>query len=295
MNIILNFMDKIYGDSKTLSIIYVVGAVLLFIFIILLIISLRKPDKKEKTKIIEEPKIEDDKTNTNSLNDVNVLTSETEKPLEENKVDDVNEKDDIKEESISSQNIFEKTTIIPINKDNLEKEIDKSYNKEENIEKALDNAENMSAPKEETKEEVDVSKLSSEIPSVDDFVDDVVKKTYEKNEQFSSVYVDNTDTVKLDKVMENLNVDKDVKENLAPTEEKEEVELPKETEIKVAEKTTTIDNKLEEVEEKKPNNTSNLDELKAKLNNLSGKTNPTGAVNKEELLSKLNSLKEQNK
>lgn len=295
MNIILNFMDKIYGDSKTLSIIYVVGAVLLFIFIILLIISLRKPDKKEKTKIIEEPKIEDDKTNTNSLNDVNVLTSETEKPLEENKVDEVNEKDDIKEESISSKNIFEKTTIIPINKDNLEKEIDKTYNKEENIEKALDKAENMSAPKEEIKEEVDVSKLSSEIPNVDDFVDDVVKKTYEKNEQFSSVYVDNTDTVKLDKVMENLNVDKDVKENLAPTEVKEEVELPKETEIKVEEKTTTIDNKLEEVEEKKPNNISNLDELKAKLNNLSGKTNPTGAVNKEELLSKLNSLKEQNK
>lgn len=294
MNIILNFMDKIYGDSKTLSIIYVVGAVLLFIFIILLIISLRKPDKKEKTKIIEEPKIEDDKTNINSLNDVNVLTSETEKPLEENKVDDVKEKDDIKEESISNQNIFEKTTIIPINKDNLEKEIDKTYNKEENIEKALDNAENMSAP-EEKKEEVDVSKLSSEIPSVDDFVDDVVKKTYEKNEQFSSVYVDNTDTVKLDKVMEDLNVDKDVKENLAPTEVKEEVELPKETEIKVEEKNTTLDNKLEEVEEKEPNNTSNLDELKAKLNNLSGKTNPTGAVNKEELLSKLNSLKEQNK
>lgn len=292
MNIILNFMDKIYGDSKTLSIIYVVGAVLLFIFIILLIISLRKPDKKEKTKIIEEPKIEDDKTNTNSLNDV---TNETEKSLEENKVDNVNEKDDIKEESISSQNIFEKTTIIPINKDNLEKEIDKTYNKEENIEKALDNAENMSAPKEEKKEEVDVSKLSSEIPSVDDFVDDVVKKTYEKNEQFSSVYVDNTDTVKLDKVMEDLNVDKDVKENLAPTEVKEEVELPKETEVKVEEKNTTLDNKLEEVEEKKPNNTSNLDELKAKLNNLSGKTNPTGAVNKEELLSKLNSLKEQNK
>lgn len=292
MNIILNFMDKIYGDSKTLSIIYVVGAVLLFIFIILLIISLRKPDKKEKTKIIEEPKIEDDKTNTNSLNDV---TNETEKSLEENKVDNVNEKDDIKEESISSQNIFEKTTIIPINKDNLEKEIDKTYNKEENIEKALDNAENMSAPKEEKKEEVDVSKLSSEIPSVDDFVDDVVKKTYEKNEQFSSVYVDNTDTVKLDKVMEDLNVDKDVKENLAPTEVKEKVELPKETEVKIEEKNTTLDNKLEEVEEKKPNNTSNLDELKAKLNNLSGKTNPTGAVNKEELLSKLNSLKEQNK
>lgn len=293
MNIILNFMDKIYGDSKTLSIIYVVGAVLLFIFIILLIISLRKPDKKEKTKIIEEPKIEDDKTNANSLSDVNILTSETEKPLEENKVDNVNEKDDIKEESISSQNIFEKTTIIPINKDNLE--IDKTYNKEENIEKALDNAENMSVPKEEKKEEIDVSKLSSEIPSVDDFVDDVVKKTYEKNEQFSSVYVDNTDTVKLDKVMEDLNVDKDVKENLAPTEVKEEVELPKETEEKVEEKTTTPDNKLEEVVEKKPNNTSNLDELKAKLNNLSGKTNPTGAVNKEELLSKLNSLKEQNK
>ena len=95
--------------------------------------------------------------------------------------------------------------------------------------------------------------------------------------------------------MENLNVDKDVKENLAPTEVKEEVELPKETEIKVEEKNTTLDNKLEEAEEKKPNNTSNLDELKAKLNNLSGKTNPTGAVNKEELLSKLNSLKEQNK
>ena len=61
MNIMLNFMDKIYSDSKMLSIVYIVGACLLFIFIILLIFSLRKTDKKGP-KIIEEPKI-DDKTN----------------------------------------------------------------------------------------------------------------------------------------------------------------------------------------------------------------------------------------
>ena len=59
MNTVLSFMDKLYSDSKTLSIVYVIGAVLLFIFIILLMVSLRKTDKKEQPKIIEEPKIDD--------------------------------------------------------------------------------------------------------------------------------------------------------------------------------------------------------------------------------------------
>ena len=57
MNTILSFMDKLYSDTKTLSIVYVVGAVLLFIFIVMLIISLRKP--KDEPKIIEEPKIDE--------------------------------------------------------------------------------------------------------------------------------------------------------------------------------------------------------------------------------------------
>ena len=56
MDIMLNFMDKIYGDSNTLSIIYVVGSVLLFIFIVLLIFSLRKSDKTNEPKILEEEK-----------------------------------------------------------------------------------------------------------------------------------------------------------------------------------------------------------------------------------------------
>ena len=61
MNTVLSFMDKLYSDSKTLSIVYVVGAILLFVFIILLMVSLRKSDKKETTKIIEEPKIDEPK------------------------------------------------------------------------------------------------------------------------------------------------------------------------------------------------------------------------------------------
>ena len=48
MNTILNFMDKIYSDSKALSMVYVIGAILLFIFILLLMLSLRKPDQKEE-------------------------------------------------------------------------------------------------------------------------------------------------------------------------------------------------------------------------------------------------------
>jgi len=59
MNTVLNIMDKLYSNSDALKTVYVVGAVLLFIFVIMLITSLRKPEKEKEVKIIEEPKIDD--------------------------------------------------------------------------------------------------------------------------------------------------------------------------------------------------------------------------------------------
>lgn len=311
MNTILSFMDKLYSDSKTLSIVYVVGAVLLFIFIILLIISLRKNSKNETTKIIEEPKINDEpkeKTETTKVE----LKEETTLPIEE--PENVQKKEEKEEQSLE-QSIFEKTTIIPLN------EIKEPISKEENIAQALNNVEKREEEVKETIEEKSkeetLKELSSDIPSVDDFVDNVVKKTYEKNEQFSSVYVgNNTNTIKLDKVMENLNVDEDVKESIVLEEEKtvvstndmlnkEEAEMPciasseeevvetpqvLETEI---EKTVSLDGLKKALEEKQKEVSISQDDLKNKLNNLKEEeTKSNETMKAEDLLNKLNSLKE---
>ena len=107
MNIMLNFMDKIYSDSKMLSMVYIVGACLLFIFIILLIFSLRKTDKKEP-KIIEEPKIDDKANEIKEEPKKEEVISNEIKGETNDKLENKEEiKDDKKETSLEDQNIFE--------------------------------------------------------------------------------------------------------------------------------------------------------------------------------------------
>lgn len=322
MNTILSFMDKLYSDSKTLSIVYAVGAVLLFIFIILLMVSLRKGDKKETTKIIEEPKIDDEPTEKiDETKEESKENTKTESNLVSEAKQDEKDNEEKNEQSLE-QSIFEKTVIIPLN------EIDKTTSREENIAQALDNVEKIEEkiePSVEEKTKEKVQELSKDIPNVDDFVDNVVKKTYEKNEQFSSVFVgNNTSTIKLDKVMENLNVDEDVKESIVPEEEKSEIPktiepeitnkevLEKEIEIpapasksiedvvetpKVVESnidtTVSLDNLKNALEEKQKEVSTKQDDLKAKLEGLKKehpKSNET--MKAEDLLNKLNSMKE---
>ena len=286
MNTVLSFMDKLYSDSKTLSIVYVVGAILLFVFIILLMVSLRKPDKKEQTKIIEEPKIDEEPK------EVLVEDKKEEAILKEELAQ---EKEGVVEEEPLEQSIFEKTTIIPLS------ELEEQPSREEN----------------------------KDIPNVDAYVESIMKKAYEKNEQFSSVFVgNNTSTIKLDKVMENLNVDEEVKDNIVPEEEKsvetknvevqsviseetsavnevsneEEIELPKVEEKietpqvveKKLENTVSLDGLKKALEEKQKEVTIKQDDLKAKLEGLKQtqpKSNET--IKAEDLLNKLNSMKEE--
>lgn len=321
MNTILSFMDKLYGDSKTLSIVYAVGAVLLFIFIILLMVSLRKSDKKEITKIIEEPKIDEEPIE--KIDETKEESKENSKP-ESNLVSEVKQDEKDKEENNEQsleQSIFEKTVIIPLN------EIDQTTSREEDIAQALDNVEKIEEkiePSVEEKPKESVQELSKDIPNVDDFVDNVVKKTYEKNEQFSSVFVgNNTSTIKLDKVMENLNVDEDVKESIVPEKEKseipqiiepeitnkevlekeieipvsasksiEEVETPKVVESNI-DATVSLDNLKKALEEKQKEVSTKQDDLKAKLEGLKKENTKSNETMKaEDLLNKLNSMKE---
>ena len=138
---------------------------------------------------------------------------------------------------------------------------------------------------ENTQEElVDENMLASSIPDVDSYVDNIVKKTYEKNEQFSSVYVgDNTSTVKLDKVLDKLNIDEDIKKEIVPEEEKstpkEEIKEEKETienidRVEEQDEIKSLDSLKETLEEQKEevkestsveSTNSSLDNLKAAL------------------------------
>ncbi len=320
MNTVLSFMDKLYSDSKTLSIVYVVGAILLFVFIILLMVSLRKTDKKEQTKIIEEPKIDEEPK------EVLVEDKKEEAILKEELAQEKEEVvEEVKEEPLE-QSIFEKTTIIPLSE--LEEQ---PVSREENIAQALENVEKHEQVEEIKNEEPieETSNLSKDIPNVDAYVESIMKKAYEKNEQFSSVFVgNNTSTIKLDKVMENLNVDEEVKDNIVPEEEKsvetknvevqsviseetsvvnevsnkEEIELPKVEEKietpqvveKKLENTVSLDGLKKALEEKQKEVTIKQDDLKAKLEGLKQtqpKSNET--IKAEDLLNKLNSMKEE--
>ena len=271
MDTVLNFMDKIYGDSSTLSMIYIVGAILLFVFIVLLIFSLRKPNDKKIEKIMEDPTVKDEPK-------VETQDKEIVVDSEETKIESV-----IKTEPVETEN-----------KD-LSSILDSVEKKEEVIEEKIEEV------KQEEKE-VEIPNLSSEIPNVDDFVDNVVKKTYEKNEQFSSVFVgDNTSTIKLDKVLDKMNVEEDIKEEIVPEDEKtvvkeeniEEVPLndvEEKKEDKKEREENNINSKLDalkkSLEEKNKEVSNKQDDLKAKLENLK-KTNEN-KINLEDLASKLN-------
>ena len=140
MNTVLSFMDKIYGDSSTLSMIYIVGSILLFIFIILLIFSLRKPSENNKEKIIEEPNINPKEENEVKIESPNV----EEKPVEDKEqvnpiVESINKPDEQKQENLSSI-------------------LDKAEEKKEEI-------------KEDEVDNQELPKLSTEIPNIDDYVD----------------------------------------------------------------------------------------------------------------------------
>lgn len=291
MNIMLNFMDKIYSDDKAMTMVYIVGSVLLFIFIVLLIFSLRKPSKKDNVNIIDEPK-------DNTKDEVKEETIEkTENVVEEVKKDETSKLDNnvVETENVAEDNkdtnIFEKTTIIPL--ENV-KVNENELSKEENIEKALDNASKEHKITPEINEKIDDSKISTDIPNVDEFVDNVVKKTYEKNEQFSSVYVgDNTSTMKLDKVMDQVNMDKDVKKEITGVdnvlddnekikEEESSLDIKEESasDLVKDEIPSKLDNLKEALEERKENELKK-EEVKEE----------TTAINKEDLLNKLNALK----
>ncbi len=306
MNIMLNFMDKIYSDDKAMTMVYIVGSVLLFIFIVLLIFSLRKPSKKDNVNIIDEPKDntkdevkEDTKEDiTNKEDEKKEETIEkTENVVEEVKKDETSRLDNnvVETENVAEDNkdtnIFEKTTIIPL--ENV-KVNENELSKEENIEKALDNVSKEHKITPEINEKIDDSKISTDIPNVDEFVDNVVKKTYEKNEQFSSVYVgDNTSTMKLDKVMDQVNMDKDVKKEITGVdntlddnerikEEESSLDIKEESasDLVKDEIPSKLDNLKEALEERKEDEVKK-EEVKEE----------TTAINKEDLLNKLNALK----
>ena len=262
MNMILSFMDKIYSDSSTLSIIYIVGAILLFVFILLLIFSLRKPNNLGE-KIIEEPNMDEDTKKEESVTVDTNIVSEEDVVLQEEK----------EETKVTLSNILDKS--------------------EERIEEK-DFKENI----EIKEEEIELPNLSAEIPDVDEFVDNVVKKTYEKNEQFSSVYVsDNTSTIKLDKVLDNLIVDESIKEDIVPVEEKEIISDKNENceevrvEVKEPEKIDKLDSLKKALNENKKNVNLKQDDLKSKLENLKNNNSKKSVLKEEDLLNKLKNLK----
>ena len=290
MNIMLNFMEKIYSDTDTLSIVYIVGAVLLFIFIVLLIFSLRKSydeGNKEDKDVKKDDSIKENKKEEIIVEDKNeekIDETINEKDFEkaDKTIDDNNE-----EEKVDEQSIFEKTTIIPL--DDVSKD---EESKNDNVKEALDKVEDNKSI--EKKENTLDESIVNDIPDVDEFVDSVVKKTYERSDQFSSVYVDNNEnTIELNKVMDNVNVEDNVKKELL-----DESDTNKDDEYVVEEETATKE------ENDKPLNLDNLkkalngdkvdvnlkqDELKNKLDNLKKDTK----TSKEELLSKLNKDKEE--
>lgn len=317
----MEFLDKIYSNEKLFAMVYIVGAILLLIFIIMLIVSLKKPKtKKLNSKILEEKSKKQEETVEPITPPVEVETK-TEEPAPVQESNEINkeetkenivieEKTNVEEPKVEEPKV-ETTENIPEEKETTESE--------NTISKALDNVENKDIMNIEPETVEPKVSLSSEIPDVDEYVDKVVKKTYEKNEQFSSVFVgDNTSTIKLDKVLDDLNVDEDIKVDIVPEEEKtvvpdETTELPiliQEQKEDVAKETKpleidpdilegretnqeveVVEEKVEESEVKTQDTLSNLDDLKKamemKKNSVSSK--------QDELKAKLAGLKPEKK
>ena len=322
----MEFLDKIYSNEKLFAMVYIVGAILLLIFIIMLIVSLKKPKtKKLNSKILEEKSKKQEETVEPITPPVEVETK-TEEPAPVQESNEINkeetkenilveEKTNVEEPKVEEPKVeeskVETTENIPEEKETTESE--------NTISKALDNVENKDIMNIEPETVEPKVSLSSEIPDVDEYVDKVVKKTYEKNEQFSSVFVgDNTSTIKLDKVLDDLNVDEDIKVDIVPEEEKtvvpdETTELPiliqeeKEDVVKETkpleidpdilegretnQEVEVVEEKVEESEVKTQDTLSNLDDLKKamemKKNSVSSK--------QDELKAKLAGLKPEKK
>ena len=246
----------------------------------MLIVSLRSSSNKVEVKkeTIEE--------NKNDI-DINKEAIEDKKDVDTNI--EVNDDKTVVEEKeeIDNQNIFEKTTVIPL--DEIKPE-DLSLNKEETIEKALDNVSNMEY-KEPTNEEPKES-IVAEIPDVDDFVNDVIKKTYEKTEQFSSVYVDN-EKKNDDSNNENMSLGETVENNdnnEIVLENKEDNNIINDNNIKEDKKEQNSIINLNDLKnalnEEKTDVSIKQDDLKQKLDSIKKTSTKTSA---EELLKKLNS------
>ena len=204
MNTILGLIDKIYSDTKMLSIYYIIGAILLLLFILLLIISLKKDDVRS-INIIDDEKND----NNDELEEDTVLGNEEKdsyKQTAENNLDSINSYD---------ESIFEKTTVIPVDEINDEET-------KENI---------------QTTELSNTTDISSNMPDIDEYVENAIKETYEQNDKEND-YKENED---LNQIMEDLNVDKLVKDNII------------------------LDDELKKHDEK---TTISLDDLKAKLDKL---------------------------
>lgn len=317
----MEFLDKIYSNEKLFAMVYIVGAILLLIFIIMLIVSLKKPKtKKLNSKILEEKSKKQEETVEPITPPVEVETK-TEEPAPVQEPNEIN-----KEETKENIVIEEKTDVEEpkVEEPKVEtteniSEAKETTESENTISKALDNVENKDIMNIEPETIEPKVSLSSEIPDVDEYVDKVVKKTYEKNEQFSSVFVgDNTSTIKLDKVLDDLNVDEDIKVDIVPEEEKtvvpdETTELPiliqeqKEDVVKETkpleidpdilegretnQEVEVVEEKVEESEVKTQDTLSNLDDLKKamemKKNSVSSK--------QDELKAKLAGLKPEKK
>ena len=253
MGIIFNFMEKLYSDTNVLSTVYIVGSVLIFILILILIFSIRNTEKKEdKTEIIEE---------VDSDSNLSEETHSNEEVDAENNIKDEEIKGENKEE-IDEKNIFDATTIIPL--DDI-KPNDEKVSKEENIDKALDNVENKEVVSVTNEEETNIS---SQIPDVDQFVDDIVKKTYERHEERKEV--EPSEPI----------IEKEAEENNNELNEKEDEKHE-----------VNLDNLKKALDGDKVDVNLKQSELKEKLDSMKNKSNE--ATSAEDLLDKLNKIREE--
>ena len=134
MNQILNFMDTIYSNKDAIKIVYIVGAILLFIFIVILIFSLRSSDHEK----VETVKDKDNKENNKeTIENTNII----DKDIEDKKEETIEDKVKKLEEStapipinieIKKMNEEDKPTNTVLEKNNeVETTIETSFEKED--------------------------------------------------------------------------------------------------------------------------------------------------------------------
>ena len=131
MILTLSIIDKLYSDTKTLTIVYVIGCILLLFFIIMLFVSIKSKDDKEI--IIDDP-IEGD----NDTKDTDVIYENTINTYDENNNVDNKIESEKENDTLSTDDIFEKTTMIDLDST----ETDPVDNYDDDLKTALDIADN---------------------------------------------------------------------------------------------------------------------------------------------------------